>query len=126
VSSGASAKLRGMESRAHTFAAHAAHAARADLRYHVDAAGLPLWPPQVRGAGWRVSDGLGTVSATTTVRRAGEDPHDLSLVDLDDGVRLTSRIVGLAPDDVRIGMRVRLAWDGEVPVFVEDGATPAP
>lgn len=106
-----------MESPAFTFAAHAA---RGELAYQVDAAGLPLWPPQVRGAGWRVSDGLGTVYATTTIRRAGEEPHDLSLVDLDDGVRLMSRIVGVAPEDVAIGMRVRLAWDGEVPVFAPE------
>lgn len=106
-----------MESPAQTFAGHAS---RGELAYQVDAAGLPLWPPQVRGAGWRVSDGLGTVHATTTIRRPGEDPHDLSMVDLDEGVRLMSRIVGIAPDAVRIGMRVRLAWDGEVPVFVED------
>ncbi|UTI64220.1 OB-fold domain-containing protein [Paraconexibacter antarcticus] len=106
-----------MESPARTFAGHAS---RGELAYQVDAAGLPLWPPQVRGAGWRVSDGLGTVHATTTIRRAGEDPYDLSLVDLDEGVRLMSRIVGIAPDAVRVGMRVRLAWDGEVPVFVED------
>ncbi|WP_354700244.1 hypothetical protein DSM112329_00510 [Paraconexibacter sp. AEG42_29] len=106
-----------MESPAFTFAAHAA---RQELAYQVDAAGLPLWPPQVRGAGWRVSDGLGTVYATTTLRRAGEEPLDLSLVDLDDGVRLMSRIVGVAPEDVSIGMRVRLTWDGEVPLFTPE------
>lgn len=122
MASGACGKLPRMESPrtespASTFAAHAA---RGELAFPVDPAGLPLWPPQVRGAGWRVSNGLGTVYATTTVRRAGEDPYDLSLVDLDDGVRLMSRIVGLAPDDVRIGLRVRLAWDGEVPVFAPD------
>lgn len=119
TASGACGKLPGMESPARTFAAHAA---RQELAYQVDAAGLPLWPPQVRGAGWRVSDGLGTVYATTTLRRPGEDPQDLSLVDLDDGVRLMSRIVGVAPQDVRIGMRVRLAWDGELPVFAPDDA----
>ena len=112
-----------MESPATTFAGHGACGESA---YHVDASGLPLWPPQVRGAGWRVSDGLGTVYATTTVRSPGEDPYDLSLVDLDDGVRLMSRIVGVAPDDVRIGMRVRLAWDGEVPVFAPQGGAHVP
>jgi hypothetical protein len=114
VASGACGKLSGMESPASTFAAHAA---RGELAFPMDPAGLPLWPPQVRGAGWRVSDGLGTVYASTTMRRPGEEPQDLSLVDLDDGVRLMSRIVGLAPDEVRIGLRVRLAWDGEIPVF---------
>ena len=95
----------------------AAHCAEGELAYQVDEQGLPLWPPQVRGAGWRVSEGTGTVHATTTVHRRGDDPHDLSLIDLDDGVRLMSKVVGIAPQDVRIGMRVRLAWDGELPVF---------
>jgi hypothetical protein len=102
------------------YSVFAAHCARGELAYQLDEQGLPLWPPQVRGAGWRVSEGTGSVHATTTIRRPDEDPYDLSLIDLDDGVRLMSRVIGLAPEDVRIGMRVRLAWDGEVPVFVSD------
>lgn len=107
-----------MDSPASTFAAHAASG---ELAYQVDAAGLPLWPPQVRGAGWRVSAGLGTVYATTTVR-TGDAPYDLSLVDLDEGPRLMTRIIGVPPEDVAIGMRVRLAWDGDVPIFAPDAA----
>ncbi|UUX95204.1 Zn-ribbon domain-containing OB-fold protein [Aquabacterium sp. J223] len=53
--------------------------------------------------------GTGTVVAVTTVRRRPEDGGDLnvSLVDLDEGVCLMSRVEGLAPDDVRIGLKVR-------------------
>lgn len=53
--------------------------------------------------------GLGTVHAVTTIRRkpdAGGD-YNVSLIDLDEGVRLMSRVDNLAPDQVRIGLRVQ-------------------
>lgn len=58
---------------------------------------------------WVAPAGTGTVYAVTTVRRKPADGGDLnvSLVDLDEGVRLMSRVDNLAPDAVRIGQRVR-------------------
>jgi uncharacterized OB-fold protein len=58
---------------------------------------------------WKQPIGLGTVHAVTTVRRKPADGGDLnvSLVDLDEGVRLMSRVENLAPDAVRIGLRVK-------------------
>ena len=58
---------------------------------------------------WKLPSGLGTVHAVTTVRRKPADGGDLnvSLVDLDEGVRLMSRIENLAPGAVRIGQRVK-------------------
>jgi uncharacterized OB-fold protein len=58
---------------------------------------------------WKRFSGLGTVHAMTTVRRKPADGGDLnvSLIDLDEGVRLMSRVDNLAPDAVRIGQRVR-------------------
>jgi uncharacterized protein len=53
--------------------------------------------------------GNGTVYAVTTVRRkadAGGD-YNVSLVDLDEGVRLMSRVDNLLPNDVKIGQRVK-------------------
>ncbi|MEY2952941.1 MAG: hypothetical protein RLZZ401_1028 [Pseudomonadota bacterium] len=53
--------------------------------------------------------GSGTVYACTTVRRkadAGGD-YNVSLIDLDEGVRLMSRVANLAPDAVRIGQLVK-------------------
>jgi hypothetical protein len=94
-------------------AVHAAHRARGELAYQVDAEGRPIWPPRVRGEQWRISAGRGTVYATTTSRPRGAEPYDVSLVDLDEGFRMMSRVVGGG----RIGQRVRLAWDDEVPIF---------
>jgi uncharacterized OB-fold protein len=58
---------------------------------------------------WKAPGGLGTVHAVTTVRRKPVDGGDLnvSLVELDEGVRLMSRIENLAPGAVRIGQRVK-------------------
>lgn len=53
-------------------------------------------------------EGYGTVHAVTTVRRkfdAGGD-YNVSLIDLDEGVRLMSRVDNLMPDAVKIGQRV--------------------
>lgn len=53
--------------------------------------------------------GLGTVHAVTTVRRkpdAGGD-YNVSLIDLDEGVRLMSRVDNRAPADVKIDQRVK-------------------
>ena len=56
---------------------------------------------------WVSPSGYGTVYAVTTVRRkvdAGGD-YNVSLVDLDEGVRLMSRVT-CAVHEVRIGQRV--------------------
>ena len=59
---------------------------------------------------WIKPKGTGVVYSTTTVRRkpeAGGD-YDVSIVELDEGVRLMSTVQGMAPEAVKIGMRVRL------------------
>ena len=56
---------------------------------------------------WKVSKGLGTVYSTTTVCPRGKESYDVSLIDMDEGFRLMSRIETLDPMDVKIGMRVK-------------------
>jgi uncharacterized OB-fold protein len=58
---------------------------------------------------WKQPSGLGTVYAVTTVRRKPAEGGDLnvSIVDLDEGVRLMSRVDNLPPEAVRIGQRVK-------------------
>ena len=92
----------------------AEHCARGELAYQVDAAGRPVFHPRVGKNEWRVSAGLGTVYASTTVHRRGEEPHDVSLVDLDEGFRMMSTVRGGG----EAGMRVRVAFDEDArPVF---------
>ena len=67
---------------------------------------------------WRVSKGRGTVYATTAVHPRDGEPYNVALVDCDEGFRLMTRIENIAPDDIRIGLRVKLAqcrFDGEDP-----------
>lgn len=58
---------------------------------------------------WQAPSGLGTVHAVTTVKRRPDDGGDLNvcLVELDEGVRLMSRVEGLPPAQVAIGLRVK-------------------
>jgi uncharacterized OB-fold protein len=71
------------------------------------------------------SNGLGTVYATTVVHPAREGgPYNVALIDCDEGFRLMSRVEGIAPEAVRIGMRVKFRVhrpggdESPYPVFV--------
>ena len=61
------------------------------------------------GPAWVAPAGGGTVAAVSTVRRKADVGGDYSvcLVDLDEGVRLMSRVEGLAPAAVTVGLRVQ-------------------
>jgi uncharacterized OB-fold protein len=73
---------------------------------------------------WVAASGRGTVYSTTIVRRRAEEGGDynIALVDLAEGPRLMSRVEGLAPSDVRIGMPVRARIErlGDLPAIVFD------
>ncbi len=78
---------------------------------------------------WATPSGLGTVYSVTTVRRkpdAGGD-YNVSLIDLDEGVRLMSRVTLQPPESVRIGLRVQArvqVTDGKgLVVFDQSGAS---
>ncbi len=74
------------------------------------------------------ASGRGTVYSTTVVRRKPERGGDYNvvLVDLEEGPRMMSRVDGIAPDKVQIGMevtaRVIARDDGNVVVFVPAGS----
>ena len=70
---------------------------------------------------WKVSKGFGTVYSTTTVCPRGKEPYDVSLIDMDEGFRLMSRIESLDPMDVKIGMRVKFKVHQD-----DDGSDPYP
>lgn len=71
---------------------------------------------------WRAASGRGVVYATSVVRRRPEQgpPYNVALVDLAEGPRMMSRVEGVAPADVRIGMAVKAEVDrsGDSPVVV--------
>lgn len=63
------------------------------------------------------SSGHGTIYTFTVIRRAplpafaARVPYVLAFVDLDEGVRLVTNIVGCDPDAVRIGQRVHARFE---------------
>lgn len=79
---------------------------------------------------WVEPSGNGTVYSTTVVRRKPDLGGDLNiaLIDLEEGVRMMSRVEGMAPEDVRIGMPVKasIVTDRGQPlvVFVARGGQP--
>lgn len=90
------------------------HLRRRELAYQLDREGRAVFRPRVGPTTWRVSAGRGTVYATTVVRPRGAEAYNIVLVDLDEGFRMMSTVVGTPPEDVAIGARVELAWrDGE-------------
>ena len=66
---------------------------------------------------WRDASGAGTVYAVTVEHRpqnpgmAAMAPYAVALIDLDEGIRMLSNVVGCPPDDVAVGMAVRVTWE---------------
>jgi len=87
---------------------------KGDLAYQVTEDGTPVFYPRLvapKTGGpleWKVSKGLGTVYATTTLHPRNGEPYDVSMVDLDEGFRMMSRIENIDPSEVKIGMRVKM------------------
>jgi len=66
---------------------------------------------------WEPASGRGTVHAFT-VDRVGHDPAQrarlplvIALVEVEEGPRLTTNLVGCAPEAVRVGMPVEVAFE---------------
>jgi uncharacterized OB-fold protein len=76
---------------------------------------------------WRVSAGLGTVYAATVTHPRDGAPYNVALIDVDEGFRLMSRVEDIAPEAVKIGMRVKfrvhpaMGDEAAYPVFVPVG-----
>ena len=100
----------------------AAKRGRLALQYDPDADRYQFWPRAIstatgrRNLEWRETSGRGTVYSYTVthVPTAGfEDraPYVVGLIELDEKVRIIGNIVGVAPDDVEIGMRVKVVFE---------------
>ncbi len=105
------------------------HCLKGQLAYQVTQAGQVVFYPRVCAPQtgddlyWRVSKGLGTVYSCTEVMGKDREPYNVSLIDVDEGFRMMSRVDGLAAKDVSIGLRVQLKMDmthpeDPLPVFV--------
>jgi uncharacterized OB-fold protein len=57
---------------------------------------------------WVEASGRGRVYSTTIVRKKPPQPsYNVALIDLEEGPRMMSRVEGVAPEEVKIGMDVR-------------------
>jgi uncharacterized OB-fold protein len=70
---------------------------------------------------WVDTGGAGHIHSFTVVHRAPNEyredaPYVVALVDLAEGVRLMTRLVGVEPAGVSIGMPVELAIQGDPPL----------
>lgn len=66
---------------------------------------------------WTKASGKGIVYTFTVVRRAtGPDweadvPYTIAFIQLDEGVRMVSNVVGCKPEEIKIGMKVEVTFD---------------
>lgn len=66
---------------------------------------------------WRESGGQATVYAVSVQHRPAQPgladrvPYAVALVDLDDGIRMMTNVVGCDADDVRVDQRVAVCWE---------------
>lgn len=79
-----------------------------------------------RNVSWHACSGDATVYSTTVIRRKPDrgGDYNLAIVELAEGPRMMSRVEGVAPTDVRIGMKVkaRIAESDGKPIVVFDPA----
>jgi hypothetical protein len=74
--------------------------------------------PHCRGTSfdWRPASGAGEVHAVSVHHQTGlgrdpaDGPYAVALVQLPEGVRMMSNIVGCALEDITVGMPVRVTW----------------
>ncbi len=68
---------------------------------------------------WRTATGRATVYAAVVENRpeaagaefSGGEPYCVALVDLEEGVRMLTNVVGCPPDEVHCGMPVAVTWE---------------
>ena len=74
---------------------------------------------------WVEASGQGVVYSTSVVRqRPPAGDYNVALIDLEEGPRMMSRVEGLPPQEVRIGMKVRarIVRENDAPLVVFEPA----
>lgn len=101
------------------------------------ACGLVFWYPRTHcpscgsaALGWSKSSGRGVIHTFTIVRQTSDGffkqklPYVVAMVELNEGPRIMTNIVGAGADGAKIGMRVRVKYEVEgevgIPLFELD------
>lgn len=69
---------------------------------------------------WVESPGEGVIYTYSVMRRASSGPYAIGYVTLDEGPRMLTNFVGVAPEGLSIGMRVKVRFQ------VTEGGAPVP
>jgi hypothetical protein len=92
-----------------------------------EACGQPHWYPRAvcpfclsGRTVWEESKGEGEVYAFSIMRRSPSGPYGIGYVRLDEGVTLLTNFVDVSPDELKIGLRVK------VKLQPTDGGPPVP
>ncbi|MEE4452780.1 Zn-ribbon domain-containing OB-fold protein [Novosphingobium resinovorum] len=89
--------------------------------------GSAVFPPRLAAPGtgapleWFEASGRGRVYTLSWIsRKPPAEPYHVALIDLDEGARLMSRVEGVTPETLAIGMRVEafVDHDGEAPLLL--------
>tara|TARA_R110002126_G_scaffold27713_1_gene93002 strand:- start:427 stop:921 length:495 start_codon:yes stop_codon:yes gene_type:complete len=69
-----------------------------------------------RNLQWKPTSGKGelysfTITHVPTPGFEDKAPYVVGMVELDEGVRIIANMINLKPEDVEIGMRVKVAWE---------------
>lgn len=86
-----------------------------------------VWTPQMacrkcltETLEWKQVSGRGTIHTFTVMHRAANPafkaPYTIVVVDLEEGPRILSDLIGIDPKDVRIGMPVEVSFEDAGPV----------
>ena len=108
-------------------------AARGRFMVQACECGVRLFPPRIvcpecwsGELRWEEASGLGTVYSHSVLYRAPTEafadlvPYVVAMVDLDEGPRMMTNVVGCPPEEVVVGLRVRVEFDperGDLPLF---------
>ena len=78
-------------------------------------------------AAWELLSGRGTVVSFCIFRHAYNEawrdrlPYNVALIQLEEGPRMLSNVHGVSPDEIRVGLEVKVAFEVEqgfsIPVF---------
>ncbi len=101
----------------------AARAHRLELQHCGDCERFVFYPrplcPHCGGTHleWRRASGRGTLYSYTVARRApirsfeADVPYVIAIVELEEGPHLTSNVIGVAPDGLRVGMPLEAVFE---------------
>lgn len=73
---------------------------------------------------WIEASGLGTVRTFGIMHQryhpgfAADIPYNVTIVELDEGPRLPTNLVGVVNADIRVGMRVKVEWERHADVAI--------